>query len=87
MSKSRSKRERVQGLRCSLMPGEGVNSEASASDMRVTRQMNVARGGMGQVNYVVKQCRCRGYHVMTSEHFQRWDAQRRAMQREKKRNA
>ncbi len=82
-----SKSKREQGIRCSLMPGEVFTSQASADDTRVTRQMNVARGGMGQVNYVVKLCRCGRHHVMTDEHFQRWDDARRATQREKRRNA
>lgn len=84
---SKSKRARDEGFRCSLMPGEVFTSDTDADEMRVTRQMNVARGGMGQVDYVVRQCRCRGYHLMTLENFQRWDEKRRATQREKKRNA
>lgn len=87
MSKSKSKREREQGLHCSLMPGEVFNSRAEADEMRVTRQINVANGGMGQVNYVVKLCGCGRCHVMTNHHFDKWDAQRRARQRERKRNA
>ena len=82
-----SKDKKGAGLRCSRMPGEVFDSESSANDMRVTRQMNVARGGMVQVNYVVKLCRCGRYHLMPEDHFKRWDESRRAAQREKKRNA
>lgn len=82
-----SKSKREQGVRCSLMPGEVFSSHAVADEMRMTRQLNTARGGMVQVNYVVKLCRCGRHHVMTSEHFERWDTARRATQREKRRNA
>lgn len=68
---SKKAREREQGVRCSLMPGECFNSEAEANEMRVTRQINVARGGMIQVVYHVKKCRCGRHHLLTSEHLQK----------------
>jgi hypothetical protein len=82
-----SKSKREQGMRCPRMPGEVVDSEAAANEMRMTRQINVANGGMGQVNYVVKPCQCGRFHVLTDEHFTRWDSTRRAQQRERRRNA
>lgn len=82
-----SKSKREQGMRCPRMPGEVFDSQSAADNMRVTRQINVAGGGMGQVNYVVKICQCGRFHLMTEEHFKRWDAARRAAQRERKRNA
>lgn len=83
----KSKRERHEGSRCARMPGEVFDTQLTAEQMRVTRQVNVAMGGMGQVDYVVKLCGCGRYHVMTSGHFAKWDATRRAAQRERKRNA
>lgn len=82
-----SKSKRQQGIRCSLMPGEVFDSRAVADETRMTRQINVAVGGMVQVTYVVKICQCGRFHVMTEENFQKWDATRRAKQRERKRNA
>lgn len=81
------KKTREQGQRCSLMPGECFNSKAAADEMRVTRQLNVARGGMVQVVYHVKSCQCGRYHLLTSEHLQKWEADRRATRQEKRRNA
>lgn len=82
-----SKSKREQGIRCSLMPGEVFNSRVTAEEMRVTRQINVAAGGMGQVDYIVKVCQCGRAHLMTSENYQKWDNARRAKQREMRRNA
>lgn len=84
---NRKKKDRTSGPRCSLMPGECFNSEAAANEMRLTRQTNVALGGMGQVNYAVRRCRCGRYHVATEQNFDEWDAKRRAAQRERRRNA
>lgn len=83
MGKSR----RNVGIRCALMPGEVFTSEIAADDARVTRQINVVTGGMGQANYVVMQCRCRRYHVMLETHLEQWNSRRREKQRERKRNA
>lgn len=82
-----SKSKRQQGNRCSLMPGEVFDSRTAAEEMRVTRQINVAVDGMGQVNYVVKMCQCGRPHLMTSDNYEKWDVTRRAAQRERKRNA
>ena len=84
---SKGKRAREQGLRCPRMPGEVFASRTAADEMRVTRQINVAGGGMVQVNYVVKLCQCNRFHLMTEDHFAEWDARRRASPRERKRNA
>lgn len=81
-----SKKSRAEGTRCSRMPGECFDSEAAANDMRVTRQMNVARGGMGQVVYHVRRCSCGKHHLLTDEHLQRWESARRAARVERKRN-
>lgn len=69
------------------MPGDRFSSQAVAEDMRLTRQVNVVTGGMGQVNYVVRRCVCASYHVMTEAHLEKWEAARRAKRQEKKRNA
>lgn len=82
-----SKSKREQGSRCPRMPGEVFTSESDANESRVTRQINVAQGGMVQVTYVVKICQCGRFHVMTDEHFRRWDTARRQAQRERRRNA
>lgn len=82
-----AKRERAQGLRCPRMPGEVFNSRADADDMRVTRQINAVTGGMGQGVYHVKKCSCERWHVITDEHLRKWEATRRAAQRERRRNA
>ena len=84
---TRGNRERNEGKRCSLMPGEAFTSRAEADEMRVTRQMNVARGGMGQVNYAVKACNCNRWHVMTDTHLREWELARRVARRERRRNA
>lgn len=64
--------KREQGKRCSLMPGECFTSRAAANEMRVTRQINVATGGMVQANYHVEKCVCGRWHLMTDEHFRQW---------------
>jgi hypothetical protein len=81
------KRKREQGVRCTQMPGEVFLSRTDADEMRVTRQINAATGGMGKADYTVKLCGCDRHHLMTTEHFARWDARRREKQREKRRNA
>lgn len=86
MSK-KADRAREQGTRCSLMPGERFSSRTEADDMRVTRQINVANGGMGQVVYHVQKCACGGHHLMTDEHFRRWSTKRRASRRARERDA
>ena len=73
---SKSKRERAQGLRCSLMPGEVFKTKAQAAEMRLTRQTNVALGGMVQVNYLIKKCRCHRFHLLTEQHLTEWEAGR-----------
>jgi hypothetical protein len=70
----RKKPKREQGQRCSLMPGECFTTRAAANEMRLTRQTNVAIGGMGQVNYEVRKCTCGRYHVSTTQHFTEWIA-------------
>lgn len=69
------------------MPGEVFNSQAEADEMRVTRQTNVALGGMGSVTYHVKPCRCGRVHLMTETHLREWEAKRRATNRERRNNA
>ena len=86
MSK-KAARERRQGSRCSRTPGERFGSLAEADDMRVTRQINVATGGMGQAVYHVQKCSCGGFHLMTDEHYQRWSTKRRATRRASERDA
>lgn len=86
MSK-KSARQREQGTRCSLMPGERFGSRTAAEEMRVTRQINVANGGMGQIVYHVQKCTCGGFHLMTDEHYQRWSAKRRTDRRARERDA
>lgn len=81
------KSERAQGTRCARMPGERFESEMAAEDMRVTRQINVVTGGGGQSDYHVKKCACSGFHLITTEHLRRWEANRRATRRERGRNA
>lgn len=76
------KRSRARGRHCSLMPGETFTSASAAHDMRITRQSNVALGGMVKVDYVVKMCRCGRYHLMTVKSFNWWDAQRRERKRD-----
>lgn len=83
----KSKRQREEGLRCARMPGEVFDTFDGAEQMRVTRQINVVTGGMGQVDYLIKLCGCGRHHLMTSEHFTKWDTMRRARQRERRRNA
>lgn len=80
-------RESRQKLRCSLMPGECFNSRNAAEEMRVTRQINVATGGMGQAVYHVKKCACGRFHLMTDEHLKKWEANRRTTRRERGNNA
>ncbi len=82
-----SKKDRAQGSRCSHMPGECFDTEEAANSMRVTRQINVATGGMGSVVYQVRPCRCGKFHLMTDEHLKRWEAARRATRSERRRNA
>jgi len=82
-----SKKNREQGARCSRMPGECFDTEQAANDMRVTRQINVATGGMGSVVYQVRPCRCGKFHLMTDEDLKKWEAARRAIRAEKRRNA
>jgi hypothetical protein len=73
----RRNQRREQGLRCALMPGECFTSEATANEMRLTRQLNVARGGMVRVEYHVKKCLCGRYHLITDEHLREWEAKRK----------
>lgn len=82
-----SKRDREQGSRCSRMPGECFDTEKDADEMRLTRQVNVAIGGMGSVVYQVRPCRCGKFHLMTDEHLKKWEAARRATRAERRRNA
>lgn len=81
------KSERTQGTRCARMPGERFGTQSDAEDMRVTRQINVATGGGGQSSYHVKKCACGGFHLITTEHLQRWQAKRRETRRERGRDA
>lgn len=81
------KDRREQGSRCSRMPGECFDTEEAANSMRVTRQINVATGGMGKVVYQVRPCKCGRFHLMTDEHLKRWEAARRTARSERRRNA
>lgn len=79
--------EREQGARCARMPGERFATQVAAEEMRMTRQINVVTGGGGQGMYCVKRCACNGYHLLTEENLQKWEANRRATRRERGRNA
>ena len=76
MSRKNRPRKRAQGLQCALMPGECFTSRAAAEEMRLTRQINVATGGMGQANYRVEKCACGRHHLITEQHWNEWNARK-----------